>query len=93
MKLNSFPILFLSRTYGFKFLIGFAYMYICIVYCWDYFKPFVPTGDEEKGKVWVDECTDTKCPVECVCDGTSVDCSNRGLREVPQDLPEQMTRL
>ena len=55
-------------------------------------------GDAEESKAWVDECTDTKCPVDCTCDTdgegqVSVDCSNKGLREVPQDLPEHVTFL
>lgn len=27
------------------------------------------------------------CPVKCVCLGTLVDCSKKGLKEVPKDLP------
>jgi hypothetical protein len=50
-------------------------------------------GDEDENKTWIDECADTKCPTECVCEGGVVDCSNRGFREIPQDIPEQVTHL
>jgi len=50
-------------------------------------------GDDGESKMAFDECSDTKCPVECVCEGTSVDCSNRGLQEVPKDIPEQVMML
>ncbi|ODN05623.1 Protein slit [Orchesella cincta] len=49
--------------------------------------------DDGESKMAFDECSDTKCPVECVCEGTSVDCSNRGLQEVPKDIPEQVMML
>ncbi|OXA44085.1 Protein slit [Folsomia candida] len=49
--------------------------------------------DEEDSKTWIDECADIKCPVECVCEGGVVDCSNRAFREIPQDIPEQVTHL
>ncbi|CAG7785709.1 unnamed protein product [Allacma fusca] len=49
--------------------------------------------DGEESKTWVDECTDTKCPLGCTCEGTSVDCSAKGIREVPQDLPDHVTYL
>lgn len=33
------------------------------------------------------------CPEPCVCAGLSVDCSHRGLRAVPGQLPEDARRL
>ena len=33
------------------------------------------------------------CPKECVCQGTSIDCSYRGLVVVPRDLPPATGRL
>lgn len=51
------------------------------------------SGDDGENKMVFDECSDTKCPVECVCEGSTVDCSNRGLQEVPKDIPEQVTIL
>ncbi len=35
----------------------------------------------------------TSCPAECTCTGTSVDCSAKGLKEVPKDLPPDVTDL
>lgn len=51
------------------------------------------SGDSEESKAYVDQCAGLKCPSECVCEGTTVDCSKRGLREVPQDIPEHVTHL
>ncbi|XP_014246205.1 protein slit isoform X2 [Cimex lectularius] len=36
---------------------------------------------------------DTDCPSGCTCDGTLVDCSGRGLKEVPKDIPMYTTEL
>ncbi|KAK7489547.1 hypothetical protein BaRGS_00019181 [Batillaria attramentaria] len=36
---------------------------------------------------------DRDCPRDCVCLGTSVDCSSRGLQEIPQDIPMYTTEL
>nr|XP_018908072.1 PREDICTED: protein slit isoform X2 [Bemisia tabaci] len=33
------------------------------------------------------------CPTNCSCDGTIVDCSARGLKEVPKDIPAYTTEL
>ncbi|XP_048524192.1 protein slit isoform X2 [Dendroctonus ponderosae] len=35
----------------------------------------------------------TKCPRSCVCSGTTVDCSHRGLRGVPRGIPTNTERL
>ncbi|CAG2115505.1 unnamed protein product, partial [Medioppia subpectinata] len=36
---------------------------------------------------------DTKCPDNCVCDGTVVDCSKRALKDIPNDIPTFATEL
>ena len=33
------------------------------------------------------------CPKECICQGTSIDCSYRGLLAVPADIPTTTGRL
>ncbi len=33
------------------------------------------------------------CPVECACQGLSVDCSSRGLKHVPKNIPTNAIRL
>ncbi|GMT36670.1 hypothetical protein PFISCL1PPCAC_27967, partial [Pristionchus fissidentatus] len=41
-----------------------------------------------------DECAiDHECPAQCSCMGTSVDCSHRGLTEVPRNIPSFVTDL
>ncbi|KAF5270448.1 hypothetical protein FQR65_LT05637 [Abscondita terminalis] len=38
----------------------------------------------------------TKCPKSCACSGTTVDCSHRGLTQVPRNFPpdaEKMTSM
>lgn len=40
------------------------------------------------------ECViDTDCPSACSCEGTLVDCSARGLTEIPKDIPMYTTEL
>ncbi|ALC41858.1 sli [Drosophila busckii] len=40
------------------------------------------------------ECRmDSDCPSMCQCEGTSVDCSGRGLKEIPRDIPLHTTEL
>ncbi|XP_017468504.1 PREDICTED: protein slit isoform X2 [Rhagoletis zephyria] len=40
------------------------------------------------------ECrADVDCPAMCQCDGTSIDCSGRGLKEIPRDIPLHTTEL
>ncbi|XP_060527309.1 protein slit isoform X2 [Cylas formicarius] len=36
---------------------------------------------------------DGDCPAGCSCDGTVVDCSGRGLKEIPRDVPLYTTEL
>ena len=36
---------------------------------------------------------DRECPRECVCVGTQVDCSGRGLAKVPAGVPQYTTEL
>ena len=36
---------------------------------------------------------DMFCPYECDCKGFTVDCSDRGLRFVPQNIPSQAKRV
>lgn len=33
------------------------------------------------------------CPDECDCDALTVDCSTRGLRFVPRNIPKQVRKL
>ncbi|GMR30900.1 hypothetical protein PMAYCL1PPCAC_01095, partial [Pristionchus mayeri] len=41
-----------------------------------------------------DECLiDHECPASCSCIGTSVDCSHRGLTEIPKSIPSFVTDL
>lgn len=35
----------------------------------------------------------TKCPWACSCTGLSVDCSHRGLTQVPRNLPPDAERV
>ncbi|XP_014663384.1 PREDICTED: slit homolog 2 protein-like [Priapulus caudatus] len=51
-------------------------------------------GSEEYRTKNADQCLiDMECPPSCVCDGTIVDCSNRKLRAVPEDIPMFTTDL
>uniref|UniRef100_A0A182KBF6 Protein slit n=1 Tax=Anopheles christyi TaxID=43041 RepID=A0A182KBF6_9DIPT len=36
---------------------------------------------------------DQECPAACHCDRTTVDCSGRGLKEIPRDIPLYTTEL
>lgn len=33
------------------------------------------------------------CPVSCVCQGLSVDCSSRGLKQVPKSIPTNAIKM
>lgn len=35
----------------------------------------------------------TKCPWACSCSGLTVDCSHRGLTQVPRNLPKDAERV
>ncbi|GFG30556.1 hypothetical protein Cfor_10839, partial [Coptotermes formosanus] len=51
-------------------------------------------GVEEFRTRLAGECLiDSACPSECSCEGTLVDCSARGLKEVPKDIPIYTTEL
>ncbi|XP_017866873.1 PREDICTED: protein slit isoform X1 [Drosophila arizonae] len=40
------------------------------------------------------ECRmDSDCPSMCQCEGTTVDCAGRGLKEIPRDIPLHTTEL
>lgn len=34
-----------------------------------------------------------ECPAGCQCEKTTVDCSHRGLKEIPRDIPLYTTEL
>uniref|UniRef100_A0A182N798 LRRNT domain-containing protein n=1 Tax=Anopheles dirus TaxID=7168 RepID=A0A182N798_9DIPT len=36
---------------------------------------------------------ETRCPRLCSCTGTTVDCSHRGLTQVPRKIPSETDRL
>ncbi|XP_025828902.1 protein slit isoform X2 [Agrilus planipennis] len=49
---------------------------------------------EEFRTKYAGECLiDNACPNGCSCDGTIVDCSGRGLKEIPKDIPLYTTEL
>ncbi|KAK5650601.1 hypothetical protein RI129_001630 [Pyrocoelia pectoralis] len=49
---------------------------------------------EEFRTRYAGECLiDNACPSGCTCDGTNVDCSGRGLKEIPRDIPLYTTEL
>ncbi|KAJ8984694.1 hypothetical protein NQ317_004953, partial [Molorchus minor] len=51
-------------------------------------------GQEEFRTKFAGECLiDNACPSGCSCDGTNVDCSGRGLKEIPRDIPLYTTEL
>ncbi|XP_037574945.1 protein slit isoform X1 [Dermacentor silvarum] len=51
-------------------------------------------GSEEHRTRLAGDCVvDRDCPEQCVCEGTIVDCSRKGLREIPTDLPTFTTEL
>lgn len=37
--------------------------------------------------------TENACPKLCTCSGTSVDCSERGLLQVPENIPGSTEKL
>ncbi|XP_061503108.1 protein slit isoform X1 [Anopheles gambiae] len=54
---------------------------------------FKCTDDYSKIK-YSGECRmDQECPAACHCDRTTVDCSGRGLKEIPRDIPLYTTEL
>lgn len=54
----------------------------------------IDLGTEEYRTRYAGECRiDTECPAACHCDRTTVDCSGRGLKEIPRDVPLYTTEL
>lgn len=55
--------------------------------------PFPSGVDDHKTRL-IGECrVDLECPAQCHCDRTTVDCSGRGLKEIPRDIPLYTTEL
>ncbi|KAL9920165.1 slit guidance ligand isoform 1-T1 [Glossina fuscipes fuscipes] len=54
---------------------------------------FKCSWDEMRMKLSGECRIDTECPALCQCDGTIVDCSGRGLKEIPRDIPLRTTEL
>uniref|UniRef100_A0A1A9ZRB4 Protein slit n=1 Tax=Glossina pallidipes TaxID=7398 RepID=A0A1A9ZRB4_GLOPL len=54
---------------------------------------FKCSWDEMRMKLSGECRIDTECPTLCQCDGTIVDCSGRGLKEIPRDIPLRTTEL
>ncbi|XP_002738338.3 slit homolog 2 protein [Saccoglossus kowalevskii] len=51
-------------------------------------------GSEEYRTKQAGQCIiDTDCPAQCLCEGTIIDCSAIGLKEVPDDIPGFATEL
>ncbi|VDP31293.1 unnamed protein product [Soboliphyme baturini] len=52
------------------------------------------SGSEKFVTSFAGQCIiDHECPLDCICDGTTVDCSNRGLSQIPTQLPMFTTTL
>jgi Leucine rich repeat N-terminal domain len=55
---------------------------------------YLSAGTEELRTKYAGECRiDAECPAACTCDRTTVDCSGRGLKEIPKDVPLYTTEL
>lgn len=55
---------------------------------------FCIEGSEEQQTRASGECrVELECPAQCHCDRTTVDCSGRGLKEIPRDIPLYTTEL
>ncbi|CEF71563.1 Slit homolog 2 protein [Strongyloides ratti] len=51
-------------------------------------------GSEYYVTQYADQCkVDYDCPSECLCEGTIIDCSDRGLHEIPSKIPRFSTLL
>lgn len=58
-----------------------------------FFFNFIVGVDEYRTR-FAGECRiDTECPASCHCERTTVDCSARGLKEIPRDIPLYTTEL
>ena len=54
----------------------------------------VYTGVDDPKVKYAGECrNDIECPAACHCDRTTVDCSARGLKDIPRDIPLYTTEL
>lgn len=59
-----------------------------------YFQCLLFVGVDEYRTRFAGECRiDTECPASCHCERTTVDCSARGLKEIPRDIPLYTTEL
>ena len=48
----------------------------------------------ERNLLEISPCEDDpSCPAQCTCKGTVIDCSGKGLTEIPQELPLYTTEL
>ena len=48
----------------------------------------------ERNLLEISPCEDDpSCPAQCSCKGTVIDCSGKGLTEIPQELPLYTTEL
>ncbi|XP_059622611.1 protein slit [Phlebotomus argentipes] len=55
---------------------------------------FKCTGADDYKTRHAGECRiDVECPAACHCERTTVDCSARGLKEIPRDIPLHTTEL
>jgi slit 2 len=53
-----------------------------------------PGTDDFKSKYAADcRAEPLECPAVCHCERTTVDCSGRGLKEIPRDIPLYTTEL
>lgn len=50
-------------------------------------------GYNNVGGVGIQVGGDSRCPRMCTCSGQTVDCSNRGLGQVPRRIPVDTERL
>uniref|UniRef100_A0A182YQU5 LRRNT domain-containing protein n=1 Tax=Anopheles stephensi TaxID=30069 RepID=A0A182YQU5_ANOST len=53
----------------------------------------VPSNEEPYGGGGGYFGAETRCPRLCACTGTTVDCSHRGLTQVPRKIPSETDRL
>lgn len=56
-------------------------------------QPSFCTGNNDYRTRDVSCRVDTECPAACHCERTTVDCSARGLKEIPRDIPLYTTEL
>jgi slit 2 len=54
-----------------------------------------PSGTEDFKSKYAADCRaePLECPAVCHCERTTVDCSGRGLKEIPRDIPLYTTEL